>query len=305
VDLVEIQSFLKVAEERSFTRAARQLFVTPSAISRRVKDLERELGFPLLVRGSRSTELTPLGDALLPRARELVAEFEAFATFVAQIAHEPPRAMTVGFPPLLHPIATSTLMNLINARMPPLKVQYRPFPNAELVPRLQCGELDLALIHQYAPTPRIDAVQVLSERVGVAVPADHVPSGGIDVALEDLADLVYVTSENVSAPMFYREIDLYLQRAGIVQRIELPHHELGTMLNLIIAGKAFALSPLDEQSPAHRMFAGEAVAILPMRGVVLPLSTFVGWSRESLERDPRVRATAEELDRSLPCPITL
>jgi DNA-binding transcriptional LysR family regulator len=157
---------------------------------------------PHRVRARRSAESHP--SALLPRARELVAEFEAFATFVAEIAHELPRAVTVGFPPLLHPIATSTLMNLISARMPPLKVQYRPFPNAELVPCLQCGELDLALIHQYVPTPRIDAVQVLSERIGVAVPADHVPPGGIDVALEDLADLVYVTSENVSAPMFYR-----------------------------------------------------------------------------------------------------
>jgi LysR family transcriptional regulator, benzoate and cis,cis-muconate-responsive activator of ben and cat genes len=305
MDLVEIQSFVKVAEERSFTRAARLLFVTPSAISRRLKDLERELGAPLLVRGPRCTDLTPFGEALLPRARELVTSFEGFARHVQQLTGELPRALTVGFPPLLHPVATSTLMDLIGTRVPPPTIQYRPYPNAELAQRLLAGDLDLALIHQHVPTPRIDAVQVLSERVGVAVPAGHVAAGRPDVRLDELCDLVYVTSENVSAPHFYQEVDLHLRHAGIVQRMELPHHELGTMLNLIVAGKAFALCPLHEQSPGHRVFAGEAVAILPMRGVELLSSTFIGWSREALARDLRVQATAEDLGRCLPRPITL
>lgn len=305
MDLVEIRSFLKVAEERSFTRAARQLFVTPSAVSRRVKDLERELGSPLLVRGPRHTELTPLGDALLPRARELVRTFESFARYVQQLAVDLPRALTVGFPPLLHPMATSTLMDLIGSRVPPLTVRYRPLPERRAGPAADRGRPRLRAHAPARAHPRIGSVQVLSERIGLAVPAAHAPPGMPEVELSALSDLVYVTSENISAPEWYRDIDLQLHRAGIVQRIELPHHELGTMLNLIIAGKAFALCPLDQQAPAHRMFAGEAVSILPMRGVSVHSSTFVGWSREALERDLRVRATAEELDRFLPAPIDL
>ena len=305
MDLIDIQAFLTVAEERSFTRAARQLFVTPSAVSRRVKALERELGFALLVRDRRATELTPLGNALLPRARELVAGFESFVGLVRQLALEHPRPLIVGFPPLLHPMATSTLMDLLDSMVPPLRVQYRPFPNAELLHRLVGGDLDLALIHEHMHCPQIESVQVLSERVGVAVPANLVPMDRVEIALDDLTDLLYVTSENMSAPQFYRTIDMHVQRAGIVQRIELPHHELGTMLNLIIAGKAFAFTPLDQRAPGNRMFTDEAVEIRPIWDVELRLSTFIGWRTDAVEEDRRIRATAEELGRALAVPTEL
>ena len=76
MELRHLRYFLAVADEGTFTRAAARLFVAQPALSRQVRDLERHVGAPLFVRGSRGAALTDAGRRLLPRARRVVAEFD-------------------------------------------------------------------------------------------------------------------------------------------------------------------------------------------------------------------------------------
>src|SRR5262245_1759793 len=71
VEVHQLRGF--VAEESHFGRAADRLHLTPSPVSRAVRDLERELGAELFVRRYHQVELTPLGRELLPQARDLLA----------------------------------------------------------------------------------------------------------------------------------------------------------------------------------------------------------------------------------------
>jgi DNA-binding transcriptional LysR family regulator len=73
IDIRSLRYFVAVAEELSFTRAAERLFVAQQAISRDIGQLERRLGTQLLVRTTRKVSLTPEGQRLLVRARELIA----------------------------------------------------------------------------------------------------------------------------------------------------------------------------------------------------------------------------------------
>lgn len=76
MQLSQIQYFLAVAEQLSFTRGAQELNVVQSAVSAGIKQLERELGAQLFVRQGRSVRLAPAGEALLPRARTILAEVD-------------------------------------------------------------------------------------------------------------------------------------------------------------------------------------------------------------------------------------
>jgi DNA-binding transcriptional LysR family regulator len=297
MDMVQIKSFVKVAEEHSFTRAARQLYVATSALSRRIKDLEAELGITLLNRGYRSNELTPMGEALLPMARELVQKFEEFTRAAQESTAEGSRTILIGFPPLLDPPTLKALLEIAGNYISARTIKLRPSANAELTRYLAEHEIDLALIHEYVPTPKVDAVLLLTEEIGVVIPKGYLRGPPERVALEDLADLMYVTSENVSAPLLYKEIDLLLDQARIIHRIELPHHEMQTVMNLVVSGTAFALCPLGDRAPVNRIFAGQPVDILPLCKASIITSTYLAWNTEDLETDSTIRAIVSSVKK--------
>jgi DNA-binding transcriptional LysR family regulator len=83
LDIRTLRYFVAVAEELNFTRAAERLFVAQQAVSRDIRRLEQRLGTPLFVRSTRRVTLTPEGESLLARARELVAIHDAIVEDVA------------------------------------------------------------------------------------------------------------------------------------------------------------------------------------------------------------------------------
>jgi DNA-binding transcriptional LysR family regulator len=83
LDVRTLRYFVAVAEELNFTRAAARLFVAQQAVSRDIRQLESRLGTPLFVRTTRRVTLTPEGERLLIRARELVALHDAIVDDVA------------------------------------------------------------------------------------------------------------------------------------------------------------------------------------------------------------------------------
>ena len=80
MDLRQLRYFVAVAEELHFSRAAVRLNLAQSALSSQIRQLEREIGGPLLVRSTRRVELTPAGEALLSDAREILAAADGALT---------------------------------------------------------------------------------------------------------------------------------------------------------------------------------------------------------------------------------
>ncbi len=88
-DLADLQSFLVVARERSFTKAAAQLGVSQSALSHTMRELEERLGFRLLTRTTRSVAPTEAGDRLLRTVAPRLEEIEAELTSLGELRGRP------------------------------------------------------------------------------------------------------------------------------------------------------------------------------------------------------------------------
>src|SRR5688500_13361017 len=76
VHVRDLRYFVTVAEELHFTRAAERLYVSQPALSKQVRALERQLGVELFRRDRRGVALTEAGAALLPHARQMLADWE-------------------------------------------------------------------------------------------------------------------------------------------------------------------------------------------------------------------------------------
>jgi DNA-binding transcriptional LysR family regulator len=107
--LPEMVTFVRVVEMRSFSAAARQLGMTPSAVSRHVTRLEKELGVQLIRRTTRQLRLTEPGIGAFERCCELVAAAQATMTIAGQYASRPMGRVRISAPKafarhVLHPL---------------------------------------------------------------------------------------------------------------------------------------------------------------------------------------------------------
>ena len=91
MSLVQLESFVAVAEEQHVGRAARRLHVSQPPLTRRIHALEDELGVELIDRTAKGMRLRPEGSALLPRARKILAEVEGVRA-LANTFRRPPDA---------------------------------------------------------------------------------------------------------------------------------------------------------------------------------------------------------------------
>lgn len=103
--LRQLESFVKVAESGSFNRAARQLFITPTAVMKQINELEGDLGVCLLRRGSRGVNLTDAGSVLLDESRRLLGTRDSLVRRVRAVGGAVRTTVRIGSSPI-HPVGS-------------------------------------------------------------------------------------------------------------------------------------------------------------------------------------------------------
>ncbi|MFD6315145.1 LysR family transcriptional regulator [Streptomyces nigra] len=187
MELRQLEYFVAVADERSFTRAAERVHISQSGVSAQIRQLERELGAELFDRSARAVTLTVAGKAALEHARAALAAAGAVGQAVGEVTGLIRGRLTVGM------VSGCTLTPLFDA----LAAFHRAHPGVELslledssdrlTEGVRDGTLDTALIGAAATAPEgLDALTVISERLVVAVPPGHPLARRRKVVLDDL-----------------------------------------------------------------------------------------------------------------------
>ncbi|MDF1507974.1 LysR family transcriptional regulator [Robertmurraya sp. DFI.2.37] len=99
MDIAELKCFLKVCETKNLTKAAKELYMTQQALSRTIRNLEKEMGAELFYRNSRGVTLTELGTYLHSKAGTLIEQFEQFTNDVQRKIECEHNRLKVGFSP--------------------------------------------------------------------------------------------------------------------------------------------------------------------------------------------------------------
>lgn len=169
MDLRQLNALLAVAEHGSFSAAARALHTVQSNVSTHVARLERELGATLIDRSSGT--LTEEGDAVVARARRIQAELDALEADVASLHHEVAGSVRVGVigttarwlvPPLMESMASSH---------PKVHVVVLDATTSSLLPQLESGLLDLAVVNLPINDPDLVTTELFQEDHVLIVPS--------------------------------------------------------------------------------------------------------------------------------------
>ena len=146
MDLRQLRYFVKVAEAKGFNEAAVRLRIAQSSISRRIHDLEAELGVALFERHSRGTTLTEAGRILLSRADALLNDVEAARSEVVARSALPSGDVTVGTSPAFTAMLFPSLAQVIDRDFPRLNLRFIEGAQFALLEGLNTGRIDVAIM---------------------------------------------------------------------------------------------------------------------------------------------------------------
>ncbi|NDZ11837.1 LysR family transcriptional regulator [Variovorax sp. WS11] len=146
IDLVQLRTFVAVAEEQHLTRAAERLHVSQSAASAHVRAIEENLDLQLFVRTNRSLELTRAGQMLMRQAKELLNGAAEFTSFARDIRGKVEGNLIVGASSDPTSSRIGPVIAELRAKHPLITVDLRARASAGTRQALKTGEIDIGML---------------------------------------------------------------------------------------------------------------------------------------------------------------
>ncbi|AGI90321.1 LysR family transcriptional regulator [Streptomyces albidoflavus] len=233
--------FAAVARTEHVTRAAEELGMPQSTLSRSLARLEGELGVDLFARHGRTLTLTPAGRAFSASVERALGEVEKAAETVRADADLTSGKVAFGF---LHTMGSETVPALIRAfRADHPHVRFTLVQNYGewMIEALRAGRLDLCLTSPVPDAPDLVARRLDEQRLRLVVPDDHRLASRRRIRLAEAADEAFVTLEPGYG--LRRITDALCAEAGFRPRVAFEGEEAETLRGLVAAGLGVALLP--------------------------------------------------------------
>lgn len=243
MDINALQAFIAVAEHRSFSQAAESLHLTQPAVSKRISQLENELGNRLFDRIARRVQLTEAGQVLLPGARRILLEVTESRRKLSNLEGKIAGILSIG---------TSHHIGL--HRLPILLRRYtRLYPEVDLdlhfmdseagCSAVEHGDLELALVTLPPETPaRLQAIPLWLDQLTVVVGVEHpLAEFSAPVPLAALSDFPAI----LPAKGTYTRgvIERVLANHGLLPKVRLDTNYLETIRSMVSIGLGWSALP--------------------------------------------------------------
>src|SRR6266404_920305 len=244
MELRHLRYFCAVAENQGFSRSARLLHVSQSAISEQISDLEREIGVPLLIRGQQKIKLTPHGEIFLTEARKVLSASDRAVEMAQRSARGEIGTLTIGF----FTGGTATLIPKIIRAFRRLHPGVR-VSLAEMSPTVQSealvnGTIDIGFTRPLSPPFDIQLRSELLyfDSLMAVLPKDHpLAPGPVDVRA--LAGERFVICARESSQALFDKIIALCEEASFSPRIVNTSPAWSSVVMLVQAGEGIAILP--------------------------------------------------------------
>ncbi len=245
LNVARLKVLREVGYRGSLSAAAEALSYSQSAVSQQVAALEAETGVALLERHPRGVSLTAAGQTLVGHAEAIIARLEAADAALAEIAGlRGGRLRMASFP-----TAGATLMPLaivtFRASYPDVELSLAEGEPEEIAPRLRTGELDLALLFEFAGQSPFEGdmirAELLEDPLDLALPRDHPLAGKRSLRLSELDGEAWVQTSR-SSPCA-QQVLRSCHAAGFEPNVAFESDDYQTVQGLVAAGVGVALIP--------------------------------------------------------------
>ena len=292
MDIEQLRSFLAVADELHFGRAAERLHVAQPPLSRTIKRLERELGTRLFDRNTRSVRLTSSGQALMDPAKEVLDALRRAETAVRSADHGEVGTVRIAFAGVSTHRLVARLARVVRSQRPGIQLELSSQNFAQpAMKRLLAGETDLALGRWDVVPAEISAQVVMPDSLVLAVPDTHPLAGARRLSIGQLVSEGFVSLPPHEGSVLPDRLRRLAHANGFVADVVQVAPDTQTALALVSA-----------EVGCHLTLASVAENVTDPHVVFIPLNESTpsldvhlraAWRRD--DQNPALRAVLDEL----------
>jgi DNA-binding transcriptional LysR family regulator len=289
MELHQLEYFVAVAEEASFTKAAARVHVAQPGVSAQVRRLESELGQRLLDRSGRSVRLTGAGSAVLPFARAALDAVARARLAVDELAGLVRGQVTVGMVSGCALPVLAELLARFHKQYPGVAIALTEDNSDRLVEMLGDGRLDLALIGSAGTeaegSAKISTAVLIDEELVAAVPPGHPLANKETVTITALRDVPLVCLPRGTGVR--AALDAACAAAGFEPRIVFEASALPMVVTMAAQGLGVAVVPVSVANTAN------APVIVPIKNPEVRSRLELAWP-EAPSGNPAARVLTEQ-----------
>jgi DNA-binding transcriptional LysR family regulator len=281
VELRHLYSFLVVAEELHFGRAAVRLGIAQPPLSQQIKRIEEAIGHRLLDRDTRNVSLTPAGEDFARTARAVLQQLAVGVERAREVATGEAGRLAVAFTPTTALRLLPRIVPAFRAEYPRIEVELTEMLPDALIAALRTGQADVAVMRDPTPAEGLVAETLHEEGYVAVLPAAHPLAEG-DFTLEALADDPFVLFPRNAESQSVARVFALCAEAGFVPRGVQQVPGWQTAIALVGSGMGVTILP-------------EAVENLQLPGIVYrpiasPIRSTIAAVRREGEARPMVAA---------------
>lgn len=264
IELRHLRYFIAAAEHGSFRKAGVARDVQESAISRRVRDREDELGASLFHRYNGGVRLTFAGERFLRRARQIIRSVGHGAEDVASIGRSEGGRVRIGIYSSIASGFLADLLRLYEKQHPSVDIEMIEGGPAEHVAAIRQFKLDVAFVRGTRVWSDCDAAHLWMERAFVVLPDRHVLAEREEIQWQDLTEQAFIVSDTAPGQEIHDYLVLRLADLGQHPDIRVQYVGRDNLLLLVALGRG--LTVVSEAMTAAR-FPG--LCYRPIAGEIL------------------------------------
>ena len=272
MDLRQLRSFIAVAEEEQFTRAAERLGIAQSSLSAQIRGLEGELGVSLFARTTRHVELTDAGQILLTRARSVLAQVSDMTSEIQLISGLLSGRVVIGMTPTPGAVDVVGLLAEFGRRYPNIELSVREILSVRLGQELREDHVDIGILSVTDPADLrgLDAETLAVEELVVILPLGHALSGAGSVDVAQLAGERLITSARGAT--IRTAVFAAARRAGVELTVGFELNETDRIRRMVATGLGVGVLPRSDASGS-----ASELAVIPFRGQPLMHEVSLCW----------------------------
>ena len=279
-----LRSFFSIAEFGSLSKAAEQLHVSQSTLTRQVQTLETEIGGQLLERGHSGVALTAAGHALLNGMRPVVAKADLAISEARKLARGQSASIRIGYLMSAAAEYLNPALAALRKSHPETKVRLVDLSAGEQIAALRRGDLDVVVL---ANTNEAIAREFFVRRIAtlpavVALPETHALAASDDIALADLRRELFVGADSDDIPGYNSWIIQLCRRAGFRPKLVENATSLSHHLSTVVAENAVAVLPV-----LVSKLKVPGVVFRPLRSPPVKCELQVAWQRGKIAEPVR------------------
>lgn len=239
VTLKQLRAFLAVARTGSFTLAAESLYITQSALSGLIKELEQTLGTRLVDRSTRRVYLTEIGARLYPMLDATLHDLDDMLHQAMDPALQQTGVVRVAASQLLASTLLPELIAGFQAQHPLSLVKLVDTPVESVMARVFAGEVELGIGPEREPNSDITSARLFDGPFMAVFPASHPLAGSERLHWSDLADQPVITLQGQFTELLSQDLRRAAPEISLAPAAEVTY--MATVLSMVKAGLGVGL----------------------------------------------------------------